>query len=403
MGIHRARKFLVIFTVLAMAIMLIGACSPPAPSPTEPVPAPEPVPVPLPEPEPAEPGANRPPEVSRLVAAQTNVLPLAIIEIRCLASDPDGDPITYAWTTTGGSFSGTGATVSWVAPQHYGAYDVTVTVSDDKHSITKATINLTVISNQNPQILSLSAEPDTVLPNKKSTLRCVATDPDGDVLSYSWSADSGSITGVGDTVVWIAPDREGEFTITATVDDGEGGQNAADVSVAVVPTEQTTTFTPVPAETGKVSSEGDKDVSRMIAGDDGNNIAYHAFWSFDLYSLRGTDVKDAKLTLSTKEVVGEPFHKNTGLNGLRIAAVRYEEGHLPIFAPEIYSELSPIMWEAPAKDIDVTKLVRSIGLRLSASDRLQVEALFIHETNANYVADHVEWLSATLTVTYTRE
>jgi len=389
-------KFGVIFAVLAMAIMLSSACGPgAAPPPAQPEPGPGPAPAP------AEPGGNQPPEISSLTPAQANVLPLAIIEIQCVASDPDGDAISYEWSTTGGSFSGTGPTVSWVAPEHYGDYNATVTVKDGKGGVTQATITLSVVSNQDPQILSLTAEPDTVLPNEKSTVTCVATDPDGDALSYGWSANYGSITGVGDAVIWIAPDRGGEFTITATVDDGEGGQYVADVSVTVVLTQETATFTPVLNETGRVSSSGDRDTSRTIAGDDVNDVAYHAFWSFDLYSLRGTDVQDAKLTFTTKgAVVGEPFDKNTGLGGLHIVAVRYEPGQLPDFAPEIYSELASVMWEPPTEDIDVTKLVRNIGLGLSASDRLQVEASFIHQTNGNHIAEYVEWLSAVLTVTY---
>ncbi|MBN2186024.1 MAG: PKD domain-containing protein [Dehalococcoidia bacterium] len=392
-------KIGVIFSVLAMAIMLSSACGPEAaPSPAQPKLEPGPAPGP------AESAGNQPPEISSLTSAQTAVLPLSIIEVRCVATDPDGDAISYEWSTTGGSFTGTGPTVSWVAPEHYGDYNATVTVRDDKGGVAKATINLSVVSNQNPQILSLTAEPNTVLCNGKSTITCVATDPDGDTLSYGWSANYGSITGVGDAVIWIAPDRVGEFTITATVDDGEGGQYVADVSVAVVTTQGTATFTPVLNETGRVSSSGDKDTSRTMAGDDVNDVAYHAFWSFDLYSLRGTDVQDAKLTFTTKgAVVGEPFDKNTGLGGLHIVAVRYEQGQLPVFDPEIYSELASAMWEPPTEDIDVTKLVRNIGLGVSASDRLQVEASFIHQTNGNHIAEYVEWLSAVLTVTYTEK
>lgn len=153
-------------------------------------------------------------------------------------------------------------------------------------------------------------------------------------------------------------------------------------------------------ETGTVSSTGDKDTSRTIAGDKVDNIGYRAFWSFDLYSLRGTEVKDAKLTFTMKrEPVGEPFHKITGLGGLHIFAVHYEPGQLPNFSPEEYSELHPDIWQLPTV-IDVTDLVSKIGQRISASDRLQIEASFIHETNGNYIAEYVEWLRVTLTVTY---
>ncbi len=382
-------KFGIVLAVLAMLVVLSSACGPGLISPP-----------PEGTPTPSEPGANQAPVISSLTPAQTYVLPLSIVEIQCIASDADGDAIDYKWSTTGGKFVGAGATVSWVAPEHYGDYEVTVTVEDGKGGVTKATTMISVVSNQDPQILSLVAEPDTVLPNGQATITCVATDPDGDVLSYSWKASGGGITGVGNTVTWIAPDREGGFTITVTVDDGEGGRNVADVSVTVTLAQKTATFTPVPNETGTVSSTGDKDTSRTVAGDSEANAGYRAFWSFDLYSLRGTDVKDAKLTLTTKHVVGNPFSKTTGLGGLHILAVRYEQGQLPKFSPDAYSELASVMWEPPTADIDVTKLVRNIGLGISASDRLQVEASFIHQTNGNRIAEYVEWLSAIVTVTY---
>lgn len=113
-----------------------------------------------------EPGINQPPVISSLTPAQSQVYPLSIIEIQCVASDPDGDAISYAWSTTGGKFTGTGPTVSWIAPAHYGTYEVTVTVQDDKGNSTIKSITLSVVANRDPQILSLVAAPDTVLPDE---------------------------------------------------------------------------------------------------------------------------------------------------------------------------------------------------------------------------------------------
>ena len=57
--------------------------------------------------------------------------------VRAGAVDPDGDTLTYSWTTTGGKVTGTGETVTFdatgVAP---GSYTVTATVSDGKHQVT---------------------------------------------------------------------------------------------------------------------------------------------------------------------------------------------------------------------------------------------------------------------------
>jgi len=391
MSMHRV-KFGVFLTILAMVIVG-SACSPSA----EPTPTPAPAPTPTPAPAPS---ANQAPKISGLTTPQTQTYPSNIIdEIKCNASDPDGDSLTYDWSTTGGKFTGTGPTVSWVAPENYGDYDITVTVKDGKGGITQATLALSVVSNLDPVISSLVADPATVQPNASSTITCVASDPDSDVLNYSWKASGGSITGAGSTVTWIAPGIVGQFTITVTVDDGRGGQTGDNASVTVLLSEKTETFTPLAKETGRVSSKGDKDTSRTIAGDEGDNLSYRAFWSFDLYSLSSTEVRDAKLTFTVKKVMGEPFDKMTGLGGLHIYEVRYE-GQLPGFSTKEYHELAPLtIWEPPTA-IDITDLVSKIGQGISASDRFQIEAKFVQQTNGDCTPDYVEWERVILTVTY---
>jgi len=393
MGMFKIR-FGVILAILTMVIVLGSACGPGA--------APSPSPSPSPTPAPSKPGGNQSPVISSLVSSQTQVYPSSIIEIRCDASDPDGDAVSYEWSAIGGSFSGTGPVVSWKAPKDYGNYDVKVTVKDGKGGITQASITLSVVRNQDPLISSLVAKPVTVLPQGKSTITCVASDPDGDVLNYNWRASAGKITGVGDKVTWIAPDEEGTYTITVTVNDGKGGQNARSVSPTVALAQQTVTFNPEASETGTVSRSGDKDTSKTMAGDSDTDESYRAFWSFDTYSLRGTDIRDAKLTFTTKNVVGKPFLKGaTGLDGLHLWRVYYGKGRLPSFNIEhSYAELTSIMWEPPTI-IDVTKVVRNIAQ--GTSDRLQLEASFMRITNDNHVADYIEWSSVTLTVTYAKK
>lgn len=390
------KRFGVIFAILGIVIMLSIACGPgEAPSPP-----------PQPTPAAPEPSANQPPVILSLTSSQTEVYLSAQadvyprrIEIRCDASDADGDAISYEWSATGGSFTGTGPTVSWMAPKQYGNYDVTITAKDGKGGITQATTTVSVVRNENPLISSLVASPDTVQPGETATITCVASDPDGDVLDYDWKASGGSVTGVGNTVTWVGPDIEGEFTITVTVGDGKGGQNVRNVSVSAEFAVKTVTFNPVANETGTVSDTGDKDTSRAKAGDSDTNVSYCAFWSFALYSLRGTDIKDAKLTFTTKNVVGEPFKLTSGLDGLNLWRVRYEPGELPDFdTPRgLYKEVASAMWEPPTVT-DVTKVVGNIAR--GTSDRLQVEARFMRITNGNYVADYIEWASVTLTVTY---
>ncbi len=76
--------------------------------------------------------------------------------------------------------------------------------------------------NSEPVISSITATPAEVKPEERTTLRCNAWDDDGDVLTYRWSASTGSFPNGSNGIepVWEAPDREGEFRIYATASDG---------------------------------------------------------------------------------------------------------------------------------------------------------------------------------------
>jgi len=88
--------------------------------------------------------------------------------------------------------------------------------------------------NQAPAITGLSASPASVAPGDSSTITCVATDPDGDTLTYDWSASDGTISGTGSIVNWVAPGWEGTFIISVTVDDGRGGTDSDSLNVVAV-------------------------------------------------------------------------------------------------------------------------------------------------------------------------
>lgn len=85
------------------------------------------------ESEPVEPPpANQEPQVS-CVADRNEVLPGESVRITATASDPEGDPLTYGWTTSAGRVSGEGssATLDFTGASAPAAATVTVTVSDN--------------------------------------------------------------------------------------------------------------------------------------------------------------------------------------------------------------------------------------------------------------------------------
>ena len=84
--------------------------------------------------------------------------------------------------------------------------------------------------------VTASCSPCTVEAELITTLRAAASDPDGDRLSYRWSAPEGRFTDADDAdTAWTAPQRAAGVTATVTVEDGRGGRATATVSLRVIP------------------------------------------------------------------------------------------------------------------------------------------------------------------------
>ena len=88
--------------------------------------------------------------------------------------------------------------------------------------------------NQPPSITSLKTMRDVLSPLSSCLIECVASDPDGDELSYEWSANKGDILDVnGATIAWSAPESEGECSIMVKVTDVNGGEVTDSVIITV--------------------------------------------------------------------------------------------------------------------------------------------------------------------------
>lgn len=187
------------------------------------------------------PAANQLPVISDLaVNSEGEISPGVSYQIECTASDPDEDELTYTWSVDGGYISGVGSTVTWTAPDVPGNYAITVEVSDDREGIATEQLTLNVLApNQPPVIESLTAEWGRLKKASNTPITCVASDPDGDTLTYEWSAvdetgnPAGNITGEGYTTTWVAPNDYGTYTITVTVSDGRGGEATSSVDIIV--------------------------------------------------------------------------------------------------------------------------------------------------------------------------
>ena len=85
-----------------------------------------------------------------------------------------------------------------------------------------------------PEIMNIIGMPEWN-PGKENTLLCAARDPDGNQLTYAWTAENGTITGDGHKVIWMPPDITGEYEISVKVNNGKGGEASFSKRFMVVP------------------------------------------------------------------------------------------------------------------------------------------------------------------------
>jgi hypothetical protein len=109
--------------------------------------------------------------------------------------------------------------------------------SDDINGI-RAIYGSPATSNRSPSVTA-SCSPCTVTTGQTSTLRAAATDPDGDSLTYRWTAASGTFSAsTASSTTWTAPNDAANVTVTITVQDGRGGSASATVSIQVARTDR---------------------------------------------------------------------------------------------------------------------------------------------------------------------
>ena len=381
------------FIVLAvlLAVLPLLACG----GPEEPPPTP---PEELPPTEP--PTGNQPPEITSITITPetTTVAHGAISKITCSANDPEGDTLSFSWSATGGTTSVAKQICTWTAPNFDGEFEISVTVDDGKGGTATRNLTITVVANQRPAITSVTAEPVKIIPGETSTITCVATDPDDDILSYAWSATGGTVSGTGNIITWQSPEFDGEFVISVTVDDGKGGTVEGECTVTVGSPVITTIFEPVPNESGSVYFTGDL-VDDWLVGDNAANSGVRAYFSFDISTLVAAEIKEAELSFDTKEIVNKPWSINAFL---LVEQVDY--GTRPLEGADFtlvkLLELAKYTSSTPGQ-IDVFLPVTSL-LRPPANPRFQVRIRLATDTNANGIDDYISFSGAALNVTYVK-
>ncbi len=227
---------------------------------------------------------NASPVIDALVASSMAVVPGATVTLSVSAHDPNaGDTLTYLWTSANGSFdSADTSSTNWTAPETEGTYQISIQVQDDHQARTTMPVTITVRSesdagttatisvtlNNWPVVTGVTSTQGRIDVNESTKLDLVASDADGDNLTYAWTADSGC-AGTFDAADAKSPTftlgstlpSSGTCTFTVAVDDGHGGTNTGALTIAAAPAPVPTVDTVAPTLTALSFSPSSVDVT----------------------------------------------------------------------------------------------------------------------------------------------
>jgi putative Ig domain-containing protein len=153
----------------------------------------------------------------------------ATVSLQLVASDPDGDALTYGASGLPAPLTvdaATGLISGTLTYTSAGTYSVTAIVSDGSVS-TSTTFTWTITNVDRAPALTTPAD-QTSVENATVSLQLAASDPDGDPLTYladGLPPSLGINTATGEISGTLMPASEGTYTVTVTTSDGTLSQS----------------------------------------------------------------------------------------------------------------------------------------------------------------------------------
>jgi PKD repeat protein len=177
------------------------------------------------------PPPNQPPIASASGTPTTGPAPLAVSFSSAGSSDPEGAPLTYAWTFgDGGTSTSANPSHTYITP---GSYSARLTVSDGVKSTQSSAVAISVGAATNqPPIASASGTPTSgPAPLAVGFSSAGSSDPEGAPLSYAWTfGDGGTSTAASPSHTYASP---GSYNARLTVSDGVNSTQSSIVAISV--------------------------------------------------------------------------------------------------------------------------------------------------------------------------
>jgi len=96
---------------------------------------------------------NSQPVISSLQSSIDTVKIGNTVQVNCIANDPDGDNLTYIWSSNDGTITGSGQSINWIAPLSIGSFSISCKIEDGNGGADSSEISIEVellpISTQN--------------------------------------------------------------------------------------------------------------------------------------------------------------------------------------------------------------------------------------------------------------
>lgn len=175
---------------------------------------------------------NRPPVLAPVGDRQ--VWEGETLTFELVASDADGDALSYGVEGQPGGSTLVERLFQWTPVRgEAGTYEVTFTVNDGQGGTDRETVTITVEKTNQAPVLSPIGD-QQVEEGETLTVELVASDADGDELSFQVEGQPEGASLSGNTFSW-APTGEqaGNYQVTFTVDDGQGGTDRETIAITV--------------------------------------------------------------------------------------------------------------------------------------------------------------------------
>ncbi len=182
-----------------------------------------------------DPGDNVAPTVILSSNTQEGNAPLTV-SFSAEASDPDDNPMTYAWDFGNGQTAegNSSQTIVYSTP---GSYTAKVAVNDGvdttEQSLTILVNDPTSSGPNTPPSVTISANPTSGKAPLPVAFSSVVSDPDSPTLSYVWDFGDGTIS--GEASPSHSYTEAGTYTASLTVGDREGGKTRKEIAITVAP------------------------------------------------------------------------------------------------------------------------------------------------------------------------